>query len=214
MSDAGYSMLGAGARGWPREMLWGGRWEGVSCLGTHVHPWWSHVNVWQNQYSIVKENKVKIKIKKKKAVFFCSYVWVWKLEYIESWAPKNLCLWTVVLEKTLESPLACKAIQPVHPKGNQSWIFIVRTDAEAETPILQPPYSKNCLIGNNPDTGKDWRLEEKGTTEDEMVRWHHRFNGHECEQAPGIGDGKGSLVCCSPWGQKSQTRLSDWKTMI
>ena len=135
---------------------------------------------------------------------------MWKLEYIESWEPKNLYLWTVVLEKTLESPLACQTIQPVHPKGNHSWIVIGRTDAEAETPILQPPYLKNWLIGNNPDAGKDWRWEEKGKTEDEMVGWHHRFNGHECEQAPGISDGKGSQMCCSPWGQKSQTQLSNW----
>ena len=146
MPDAGYSMLGAGARWWPREMLWGGRWEGVSCLGTHVHPWWSHVNVWQNQYSIVKENKVKIKIKKKKAVFFCSYLWVWKLEYIESWAPKKWCSWIVVLEKTLESPLSSKEIKPVHLKGNQSWIFIVRTDVEAEIPILWTPDVKSWVI--------------------------------------------------------------------
>jgi len=99
----------------------------------------------------------------------------------ESWVPKNRCFWTVVLEKTLESPLDCKEIQPLHPKGNQSWIFIGRTDAEAETPILWPPDVKNWLIGKEPDVGKDWRQEEKGTTEDEMVEWHHRLNGHESE---------------------------------
>ena len=99
----------------------------------------------------------------------------------ESWVPKNRCFWTVVLEKTLESPLDCKEIQPLHPKGNQSWIFIGRTDAEAETPILWPPHVKNWLIGKEPDVGKDWRQEEKGTTEDEMVEWHHRLNGHEFE---------------------------------
>ena len=104
--------------------------------------------------------------------------------------------------KTLESPLDCKEIQPVHPKGNQSWIFIGRTDAEAETPILWLPDAKNQLIGKDPDVGKDWRQEEKGTTEDEMVGWHHRLSGHEFKQALGDGDGQGSLACCSPWGCK------------
>ena len=106
----------------------------------------------------------------------------------------------LMLEKTLESPLDCKEIQPVHPKGNQSWIFIGRTDTEAETPILWPPDVKNWLTGKDPDAGKDWRQEEKGTTEDEMVGWHYQLDGHEFEQAPGVGDGKGSLACCSPWG--------------
>ena len=99
----------------------------------------------------------------------------------ESWVPKNWCFWTVVLEKTLESPLDCKETQPLHPKGNQSWIFIGRTDAEAETPILWPPDVKNWLTGKEPDAGKDWRQEEKGMTEDEMVEWHRRLNGHEFE---------------------------------
>ena len=103
--------------------------------------------------------------------FSSSHVWIWELDYKESWAPKNWCFWTVVLEKTLESPLDCKEIQPVHPKGNQSWIFIVKTVAEAETPILWPPDAKNWLIGRDPDPGKDWKQEEKGTTEDEMVGW-------------------------------------------
>ena len=101
--------------------------------------------------------------------------------YKESWAPKNWCFWTVVLEKTLESPLDCKEIHPVHPKGNWSWIFIERTDAEAEIPILWPPDVKNWLLGREPVAGKDWRQEEKGTTENEMVGWHHRLNGHEFE---------------------------------
>ena len=109
------------------------------------------------------------------------YGWMWELDYKESWLPKNWCFWTVVLEKTLESPLDCKEIQPVNPKGNQSWIFIRRTDAEAETLILWPPDAKNWLIGKDPDAGKDWKLEEKGTTEDEMVGWHYRLNGHEFE---------------------------------
>ena len=111
--------------------------------------------------------------------FSSSHVWMWELDYKESWAPKNWCYWTVVLEKTLESPLDCKEIQPVHPKGNQSWIFIGRTDAEAEIPILWPPDVKNWLIGKDPDAGKDRGQEEKGMTEDEMVGWHHRLNGQE-----------------------------------
>ena len=110
--------------------------------------------------------------------FSSSRVWMWELDYKESQAPKNWCFWTVVLEKTLESPLDCKGIQPVTPKGNQSWIFIGSTDAEAETPVLWPPYAKNWLIWKDPDVGKDWRWEEKGKTEDEVVRWHHRLDGH------------------------------------
>ena len=132
--------------------------------------------------------------------FPSSHVWMWGLDYKESWAPKNWCFWTVVLEKTLESPLDCKEIQPVHPKGDQSCICTGRTDAEA--PILWPPDSKNWLIGKDPNAGKDWRWEEKGTTKDEMVGWHHQLDGHEFEQAPGVGDGQGSLVCCSLWGHK------------
>ena len=108
----------------------------------------------------------------------------------------------MVLEKTLESPLDCKKIQPVHPKGDQSWVFIGRTDAEAEAPILWPPDVKSQLTGKDPDAGKDRIQEEKGMTEDEMVGWHHRLNGHEFGQAPGDGEGQGSLVCCSPWGCK------------
>ena len=111
--------------------------------------------------------------------FSSSYVWMWELDYKESWAPKNWCFWTVVLEKTLESPLDYKEIQPVHPKGAQSWVFIGRTDVEAETPILWSPDSKGWLIGKDPDAGKDWGQEEKGTTEDKMVGWHHWLNGHE-----------------------------------
>ena len=113
------------------------------------------------------------------------------------------------LEKTLESPLDCKEIQLVHPKGNRSWIFIGMTDAEDETPILWPPDAKNWLIRKEPDAGKDWRQEEKGTTEDEMVGWHHWLNGHEFEQALGVGDGQGSPTCCSPWGHKELDR-TEW----
>ena len=118
----------------------------------------------------------------------------------KGWVPKNWCLQTVVLEKTLESPLDSKEIRPVNPKGNQPWIFIGRTDAEA--PILWPPDSKSWLSGKDPDAGKDWRWEEKGMTEDEMVGWHHLLNRHEFEQASGDGDGQGNLVCCSPRGRK------------
>ena len=138
--------------------------------------------------------------------FSRNHIWMWDLEYKESWALKNWYFWTVVLEKTLESSLDCKEIQPVHPKGNQSWIFIGRTDAEAETPILWPPDAKNWLIGKASDAGKNWRREKKGMTEDEMVGWHHWLDRHEFEQAPGVGDGQGTLVCCSPWGQKQLDR--------
>ena len=134
--------------------------------------------------------------------FSSSHVWMWELDHKESWALKNWWFWTVVLEKTLESPLDCKEIEPVHPKGNESCLFIGRTDAEAETPVLWLPDVKNWLIWKDPDAGKDWRQEEKGKTEDEMVGWHHWLNGHEFEQALEVGDGQGSLVCCCPWGRK------------
>ena len=138
--------------------------------------------------------------------FSNSPVWIWELDHKEGWAPKNWCFQTVVLEKTLESPLDCKEIQPIYPKGNQSWIFIGRTDAEVEAPTLWPPDVKNWLIWKDPDAGKDGRQEEKGTTEDEMVGWHHWLDGHEFEQTLGDGDRQGSLACCSPWGrEKSDT---------
>ena len=142
--------------------------------------------------------------------------WMWELDCKESWAPKNWCFWTVVLEKTLESPLDCKEIQPVHPKGDQSWIFTGRTDAKAETPILWSPDAKNWLIWKDPDSGKDWSWEEKGTTEDEMVGWHHRLSGQEFESTPGVGDGQGSLACCSPWGRKESDRTErlNWKSTL
>ena len=146
--------------------------------------------------------------------FSSNCVWMWELDYKEVWSQKNWCFWTVVLKKTLVSPLDCKEIQPVHPKGNQSWIFIGRTDAEAETAILWPPDEKNWLIRKDPDAGKDWRQEEKGMTEDEMVGWYHRLDGHEFEQALEVGDGQGSLTCCSPWVAKSQAQLSDWTGLI
>ena len=146
--------------------------------------------------------------------FSSSHVWMWELDYKESWAPKNWCFWTVVLEKTLESPLDFREIQPVHPKGNQSCIFIGRTDAEVEAPILWPPDVKNWLLGKDPDAGKDWRQEEKGTTVDKMVGWPHWLNGHEFEQALGVGDGQGSLAFCSPQGCKESdmTEGLNWLT--
>ena len=127
-----------------------------------------------------------------------------------SWALKKWCFWTVVLEKTLESSLDSKEIKPVNRKGNQSWIFTGRTDAEVEAPILWPPDVKNSLLGKDPDAGKDWRQEEKGMTEDEMVGWHHQLNGLELEQVSGVGDGQSGLACCSPWVAKSRTWLRDW----
>ena len=113
--------------------------------------------------------------------FSSSHVWMWELDFEESWVPRNGCFWTVVLEKTLESPLDCKEIKPVHPEGHNSWVFIGRTDAKAEIPILWPPHAKSWLIGKDPDTGRDWGQEEKGTTEDEMAGWHHWLDGHEFE---------------------------------
>ena len=139
--------------------------------------------------------------------FSSSHVRVWELDYKESWVPKNWCFWTVVLEKTLESPLDCKELQPVHSKGNQSWIFIGRTDVEAETPILWPPDAKSRLIWKDPDAEKDWRQEEKGVTEDEMVGWHPWLNGHGFGWTPGVGDGQGGLACCSLWCRKESDMI-------
>ena len=133
---------------------------------------------------------------------------MWELGYKEGWVQKNWCFCTVVLEKT-DSPLDCKEIKPVHPKGNQSWIVIGRTDAETEAPILWPLDANNWLIRKEPDAGKDWRQEEKGTTEDEIVGWHHRLNGHEFEQILGDSEGQGDLACCSPWGCK-ESDITNW----
>ena len=131
------------------------------------------------------------------------------MNHKESGVPKNWCFQTVVLEKTLESPLDHKGIKPVNPKGNQAWIFIGRTDAEVEAPILWPPDVKSWLTGKDPDAGKDWGQEEKGVVEDEIVGRHHRLNGHEFEQTPGDSEGQGSLACCSPWGHK-ESDMTDW----
>ena len=135
-----------------------------------------------------------------------------ELDYKESWAPKNWCFWTVVMEKTLESHLDCKEIQQVHPKGDQSWIFIGKTDADAGTPILWPPDVKSWLIWRDLDAGKDWGQEEKGTTENEMVGWHHQLNGHGFGWTPGVGDGQGGLACCGSWGHRESdtTEQLNW----
>ena len=128
--------------------------------------------------------------------FSSHHVWMWELDYKESWVLKIWCFWTVLLKKTLEIPLGCKKIQPVHPKGNQSWICIGRIYAEAETPVLWPPHAKSWLIGKDSVAGRDWGQEEKGMTEDEMAGWHHGLDGLESEWTLGDGDGQGGLACC------------------
>ena len=148
--------------------------------------------------------------------FSSIHIWMWELDHKESWVLKNWWFWTVALEKTLESPLDYNEIQPVNPKGNKSWIFIGRTNAEAETPILWPPDAKNWLIWKDPDAGKDWRGEEKGMTEDEMAGLHLWLDGRESQLTPGVGDGQGGVVCCSPWGCKESdmTEQLNWTEFL
>ena len=134
---------------------------------------------------------------------------MWELDCEECWAPKNWCFWTVVLEKTLESPLDCKEIQSVHSKGDQSWVFFGRNDAKTETPVLWPPHAKSWLIGKDSDAGRDWGQEEKGTTEDEIAGCHHRLDGHESEWTLEVGDGQGGLACCNSWGRK-ESDMTEW----
>ena len=134
--------------------------------------------------------------------FSSSHVWIWEIDLKETWELKNWCFWTVVLEKTLESPLDCKEIQPVHSKGDQSWVFFGRTDAKAETPVLWPPHAKSWVIGKDSDAGRDWGQEEKGMTEVEIAGWHHRLDEREFGWIPGVGDGHGGLVCYDWWGRK------------
>ena len=144
--------------------------------------------------------------------FSSSHVWMWELDYKENWALKNWCFWTVVMEKTLASPLDCKEIQPVHPKGDESCVFIGRIDVEAETPILWPPDVKSWFIWKDPDAVKDWGQEEKGTIEEEMVGWHYRLNGHGFGWTPGVGDRQGGLACCGSRGHKESdtTEQLNW----
>ena len=139
-------------------------------------------------------------------------IWMWELDCEESWVPKSWCFWTVVLEKTPESPLDCKEIQPVHSEGDQPWVFFGRTDAKAETPVLWPPHAKSWLVGKDSDAGRDWGQEEKGMTEDEMAGYHHGLDGRECEWSLGAGDGQGGLVCYKSWGHKESdtTEQLNW----
>ena len=136
---------------------------------------------------------------------------MWQLDYTESWALKNWCFWTVVLERTLKSPLDCKEIQHVHPKGDQSWVFVGRTVVEVETPTLWPPDAKSWLIWKDPGAGKDWG-QDKEMTEDEVVGWHHQLNGHGFGWTLGVGDRQGGLVCCGSWGHKEsdKTERLNW----
>ena len=144
--------------------------------------------------------------------FSSGHVWIWELDYKESWALKNWCFWTVVLDRTLKSLLDCKEIQPVHSEGDQPWDFFGRNDAEAETPVLWPSHAKSWLIGKDSDAGRDWGQEEKGMTEDEMAGWHHGVDGRESEWTPGVGDGQGGLVCWDSWGRKESdtTEQLNW----
>ena len=160
--------------------------------------------LWPTLDSIFKSRDITLptKVRLVKAIVFPVVMYGCELDCEESWAPKNWCFWTVVLEKTLASPLDCKEIQPVHSKGHQSWVFIGRTDAEAETPVLWPPHAKSWLIGKDSDAGRDWGQEGKWMTEDEMAGWHYQLNGHEFEWTPGVGDGQGGLACCDSWGHK------------
>ena len=137
---------------------------------------------------------------------------MWELYCEEGWVLKNWCFWTVVLEKTLESPLDCKEIQPIHSEGDQLWDFFGRNDAKAETLVLWPPHAKSWLIGKDSDFGRDWGQEKKGTTEDEMAGWHHWLNGRESEWTPGVDDGQGGLACCDSWGRKESdmTERVNW----
>ena len=144
-----------------------------------------------------------------KAMVFPVVMYGCELDYKESWGLKNWCFWTVVLRKTLESPLDYKEIQPVHSKGDQPCVFIGRTDVEAETPILWPPDAKSWLIWKDPDAGKDWEQEEKGTTEDELVGWHHWLDEHGFGWTPGVGDGQGGLACCGSWS-RIESDTTEW----
>ena len=152
------------------------------------------------------------KVRLVKAMVFPVVMWMWELDSEESWVLKNWCFWTMVLEKTVESPLDCKEIQPVHSEGDQPWDFFGRNDAKAETPGLWPPYVKSWLIGKYSDAGRHWRQDEKGTAEDEMAGWHHWPDGRESQWTPGVGDVQGGLACCDSWGHKKSetTERLNW----
>ena len=143
---------------------------------------------------------------------FTKWLWMWELDYKESWAPMNWCFWTVVLEKILESPLDCKETQPVHYEGDQPWDFFGKNDAKVEAPVLWPPHAKSWLIGKDSDGGMDWGQEKKEATEDEMAGLHHWLDGRDSEWTPGVGDGQGGLACCSSWVCKESetTELLNW----
>ena len=163
------------------------------------------------QYSFIELDKAVIHVI---SLVFCdcgfhsgSHIWMWELDHKQGWVSKNWCFWTVVLEKTLESPLDCKHSKAVSPKGNQLWIFTGRTNAES--PILWPPDQNTNSLEKDSDAGRDWRQEKKGTTGDEMVGWHHRIDGREFEWIPGVGEKQGSLVCCGPWGH-NKSDVTEW----
>ena len=164
-----------------------------------------------NLDSIFKSRDITLptKVHLVKTMVFPVVMYGCELDCEESWAPKNWCFWIVMLEKTLESPLDCKEIQPVHSKGDRSWVFFGRNDAKAETLVLWPPHAKSWLIGKDSDAGRDWGQEEKGTTGDEMAGWHHWLDGCEFEWTPGVGDGQGGLVCCDSWGRK-ESDMTEW----
>ena len=200
-------------------VFWGSK---ITADGDSSHEIKRHLllgrKVMTNLDSILKSRDITLptKFRLLKGMDFPVVMYGCELDCEESWAPKNWYFWTVVLEKTLQSPLDCKQIQLVHPKGDKSWVFIGRADAEAETPILWPPNAKSWLIGKDSDVGRDWEQEEKGTTEDEMAGWHHWLDGHEFEWTLGVGDGQGGLACCDSWGLKEPdtTEQLNWNELI
>ena len=183
-------------------------------LLTYYCTQYSNIIIWTFRQHIKKQRHyfVNTGLSSQSYVYSSSHVWMWELDHKDGWALKNWCFWTVVLKKTVESLLDCKEIKSVNPKGNQSWICIGTTDAKAEAPIFSPPDMNNWLIGKDLEPGKDWKQEEKGMTEGEMIGWHHWIDGLEFEQTPGIGDGQGCLACCSLWGHKlsDTTELLNW----